>query len=101
MGCHFPLRQLLGRLGHPLGRLVTFGATGGLLLRRPCLPIGRGVPLQEEGRNILAQRTRQSLPLDERDQLILIALSEHPLKRGTGPPKKFLAQCFPILAAQI
>jgi len=72
-----------------------------LLLRRPRLPIRSDVLFQKEGRQFLAQGTRQPLTLDERHQLILIALREHPLEGNTRPPKELLAQSFPILAAQI
>jgi hypothetical protein len=101
VGFHFPLQQLLGPLGHTLGRLLTLGTTRRLLLRRPRLPIRSDVLFQKKRRHLLAQSARQPFTLEERHQLILVALSEHPLEGNASPPKKLLPQSFPILAAQI
>src|SRR5262245_42998269 len=60
-------------------RLLALWTAGGPLRRRSHLAIGRGMLLQEERRQLLAQQAGHVLALRERLQLILVGLSKHAL----------------------
>jgi hypothetical protein len=94
----FPLLQL--RLRHALSGLLTLRAHRWLLVRRPHLPIRRGMLFQEKRRQLIAQQAGQVFTLRKRHQLILVCLAEHSFKGFARALQPALAEFFPILPAQ-
>jgi hypothetical protein len=94
----FPFLQL--RLGTSLSGLLALGASGRLLVRRPHVPIGRGMLFQKKRGQLLAQQASHVFAFRERYQLFLVRLPEHSLEGLTSALQPTLAQLLPILPAQ-
>jgi hypothetical protein len=73
---HRSFRQLFLGPSHSLSGLLTFGASGRLLLGRPHLGVARQMLLDEKGREFLRDQTSHILALGERRQLTTV---KHPL----------------------
>jgi hypothetical protein len=62
--------------------------------------IGADMLFQKEGCQTIAKSTGHVLPFREGHQLILVGLSEHPLKGFCCALQPALPKCLPILPAQ-
>jgi hypothetical protein len=79
---------------------MALGTTRRLLSGRPYLAIRSGMLFQQEGRQLLAQKTGHVLAFREGHQLVLIRFTEHPFECSARTQQPAFPKCLSILPAQ-